>query len=96
MVKKSSVPVSVLNKRNNAICYHKVRESQASGTFSVGWILGEYNLAYLFTKTTMTLNIRNGVVETIFYNKAAVIREKDKNQVEGVESKCSSLRLKHK
>ena len=44
----------------------------------------------------MTLNIRNGVVETIFYNKAAVIREKDKNQVEGVESKCSSLRLKHK
>ena len=45
----------------------------------LGWIPGEYNLTDLLTKTTMTGNMRNGLVELIFYNKAAVIRKKDKN-----------------
>ena len=44
----------------------------------VGWITGEYNLEYLLTKTTMTVNMRHGIVESIFYNKSVVIRDKDK------------------
>ena len=71
VVTNSSVPSSVLNKRHNAICYHKVREAQAAGTLRVGWIDGKFNLADLFTKTTMAGNARNGMVEGIFHNDAA-------------------------
>ena len=38
VVKNSSVPSSALNKRHNAIRYHKVREAQATGTIRVVWI----------------------------------------------------------
>ena len=54
VVTKSSVTASVLNKRHNSIFYHRVREPQASVTLRLGWILGEYNLEYLLTNTTMT------------------------------------------
>ena len=70
VVTNSSVPSSVLNKRHNAICYHKVRESQAAGAIRVGWIDGKFNLADLFTKTTMAGNARNTLVENIFHNDA--------------------------
>ena len=43
----------------------------------VGWIPGDYNLADLYTKTTMTGNARHEMVEYIFYNKAVVIMDKD-------------------
>ena len=66
----SSVPTSVLNKRHNAICYHRVREAQAAGTIRVGWIPGEHNLADLFTKTTMAGNTRHGLVVNIFNDEA--------------------------
>ena len=36
VVTNSSIPAPVLNKRHNSICYHIVRESQASGTLRVG------------------------------------------------------------
>ena len=61
---------SVLNKRHNAICYHRVREAQAAGTIRVGWIPGEHNLADLFTKTTMAGNTRHGLVVNIFNDEA--------------------------
>ena len=35
VVKNYSVPASALNKRHIAICYHRVREAQASGTLRV-------------------------------------------------------------
>ena len=73
VVTNSSVPASVLNKRHNAICYHRVREAQAAGTIRVGWIKGEFNLADLFTKTTINGNDRNGIVEGIFNNEATPI-----------------------
>ena len=44
----------------------------------VGWIPGEYNIVDLLTNTTITRSIRHGMVESIFYNKAVVIREKEK------------------
>ena len=79
MVTNSSVPASVLNKRHTTICYHRVVEAQDAGTLRVGWIPGQYNIAYLFTNTTMTGNMRHGMIESIFYNKAVVIREKDES-----------------
>ena len=79
VVKNYIVPVSVLNKRHNTICYHIVREAQDSVKLRVGWIPGEYNVADLLTNTKMTGNMRHGMVELIFYNKAVVIREKDES-----------------
>ena len=79
MVTNSSVPTSVLNKRHNAICYHKVREAQAAGTVIVGWVPGDFNLADLFTKTTMTKEVRHGMVENIFNNKATVLENVHKS-----------------
>ena len=38
------VRVSVLNKRQNNLCYHRVRKAQASGTLRVEWIPGDYNI----------------------------------------------------
>ena len=74
---KSRVTVSVLNKRHNAICYHRVRKAQAVVTLRLGCIPGEYNPADLLTNPKITLNMRHGMVESIFYNKVAVIKEKD-------------------
>ena len=76
VVTKSRVTASVLNKAHNSIYYHRVRESQAARKFRVGWIPCEYNLAYLLTKTTMTVNKIHRMVESIFYNKSVVTREK--------------------
>ena len=45
-----SVPTSLLSKKHNAICYHKVRECVASGWLRVGWVESKKNLADLFTK----------------------------------------------
>ncbi len=36
VVTVSIVPTSVLNKRRNAICYHRVREAQDAGAIRVG------------------------------------------------------------
>ena len=48
VVTNSSVPLSVLNKIHNAICYNRVRETQVVETIMVEWISGEYNLVDLF------------------------------------------------
>ena len=36
VVTNTSVPTSMLNKRQNEICYHQLRESQAAGNIRVG------------------------------------------------------------
>ena len=79
MVKNSSVTASVLNKRHNDIYYHRVREAQAAETLSVGCIPGDYNLVDLLTKTAMTGNMRHRMVELVFCNKSAVIRDMDES-----------------
>ena len=70
VVKNSSIPTSVLNKRHNAICYHRVRKVQAAGILRFGWIPGDFNLVDLFTKTTMHGNKRHNLVDSIFSNTA--------------------------
>ena len=44
------IPTSAFNKRHNAICYHRIRETQAAGIFQFGWIPGEFNPADLLYK----------------------------------------------
>ena len=68
VVTNLSVPSSALNKRQNAIYYHKVRKDQSAGTIRDGWIEGKLNFTDLFTKTMMSGNDRNGMVESIFHN----------------------------
>jgi len=75
VVTNSSVPTSMLNKRHNAICYHRVCEAQASSKVRSGWIPGDRNLADLLTKTTMAGNVRHSMVESIFQNKAVKWRD---------------------
>ena len=65
VVTNTSVPASVLNKRHNAICYHRVREAQAAEIIRTGWIPGELNLADLLTKTTMAGNVKDGFIRRI-------------------------------
>ena len=40
VVKNSSIPTSPLKNRHNSICYHRVREAQASVILWVGLISG--------------------------------------------------------
>ena len=63
VVTNSNVTVPFLNKIYNYICYHRVREAQATGTMRVGWIPDEYNIADLLTETTMIGNMRHRIVE---------------------------------
>ena len=74
VVINSSVPTWMLNKRHNAICYHRVREAQAAGIITVGWIPGEKNLADLFTKTTLTNETRYRLIDNIFNNRSTPLR----------------------
>jgi hypothetical protein len=47
VVKSSSTPETTLKKKHISICYHKVREAQASGSVRVTWESGVTNLAVL-------------------------------------------------
>ena len=78
IIKNYSIPTSVLNKRHNEICYHGVREAQDLGILRVGWIPGDFNLADLFTKTTMPVNTRHNLVDSIFSNTASPIGDIEK------------------
>ena len=78
VVKNWSVPTSYFYKWHNAICYHRVREAQAAGILRVGFIPGDFDLVYLFTKTTMPGNTRHNLVGTIFSNTSSPIGDFEK------------------
>ena len=48
-------------------------EDQSEGVTRIGWIPGELNLGYLFTKTTIPGNTRYHLVESIFLNTESPI-----------------------
>ena len=79
VVTNSSIPTSMLNKKHNSICYHKVRESHAGGSTRVGWILGEYIKSELLTKTSLSTKRRYDLSNSIFDNKCIVI-EKERSR----------------
>ncbi len=62
----ASVPTSMLNKKHNSICYHVVREAQASGAQRVAWISGDYNQADILTKTTLGTEKKYGICHELF------------------------------
>ena len=78
VVNNLSIPTSVLNKRHNAICFHRVREAQAEVILQVVWIPGEFNMAEFFTKTTIPGNKRHNLLDSIFSNKASLIGDIEK------------------
>ena len=71
-----SIPSSVLNKKHNFICYHRVREAHTSSTMQVGWILGEYNKSDIGTKTTIPTKRRYNLLNLIFNKKVSTITKK--------------------
>ena len=73
MVTNASIPTSMLNRKHNSICYHKVREAHAAGITRVGWILGEYNKSDLLTKTSLGTSRRYDLTNSIFDNQCTVI-----------------------
>jgi hypothetical protein len=64
VAKNSATPESVLSKKHNAICFHKVRECCAAGIIRVGWIDGKSNPADLFTKVLPAIK-RNWIIKFI-------------------------------
>ena len=67
VVKNSSLPQSVLQKKHHSITYHFVREHAARGIIRVAKIDGTTNLADLFTKTTIPTSKRRELVSQILY-----------------------------
>ena len=69
----------MLNKKYDAICYHKVRESQAAEIIRVGWNRGEHNKSDLLTKTTLNTGRRYDLMNSLFCNKCTVIEMDDEH-----------------
>ena len=46
-----------------------MREAQAAGVIRVGWIEGNYNVADLFTKITLSNEVKRTFVQDIFNNQ---------------------------
>ena len=78
VVKNLIITTSAFNKRLNAIRYHRVRGDQAAGILRFGWIPGEFNLADFFTKTTISENTSNNLVDSILFNTASPIYDIEK------------------
>ena len=45
-----SLPSSTLNKKHNALAFHKIREASAAGIMIFGWVRTFYNFADILTK----------------------------------------------
>ena len=73
IVTNASVPVLILNKGHNVICYHRVNEARAVIQIRKGCIPGDLNLKHLLTKTTMVVNVKDCFVRKLFHNNVIVI-----------------------
>ena len=67
VVKNSSLPHSTIQKKHQSINYQMIRESAARGIVRIAKILGTYNLANLFTKTTIPTPRRRQLLSQILY-----------------------------
>jgi hypothetical protein len=50
VVKNSNIPSSTLKKKNNSICYHRVREAVASNILCIAYVSSAQNLVDMLTK----------------------------------------------
>ena len=76
VVTNVSIISSVLNKKHNSICYHRVQEAHTTGTIQVIWISGEYNKADIGTKTTIPTKRQYELLNSIFNEKVSTITKK--------------------
>ena len=61
-------PESTLRKKNNAVCYHAVREAVAKKELLCAHVRSEKNLADLATKTNHPLKLREYMVNELLYH----------------------------
>ena len=59
MAKNTTRPDLTLNKRHNAIAYHRAQEAQADNIFRISWEQGETNLSDILTKLLTGPRFRN-------------------------------------
>ena len=76
VVTNVSIPSCVLNKKQNSICYHRIREVHTAGTIQVEWISGEYNKAEIGTKTTIPTKRQYKLLNSIFNEKVSTVTKK--------------------
>ena len=76
VVTNLSILSSVLNKKHNSICYHRVWEAHTSGMIRCGWISCEYNKADISTKTTIPMKRQSELLNSIFNEKVSTITKK--------------------
>ena len=75
-VSNVSITSSVLSKKHNSICYHRVLEAHKAGTIRVGWISGKYNKSDICTKTTIHRKRQYKLLTLIFNEKVSTITKK--------------------
>ena len=76
VVTNISIHSSVLDKKHNSICYHRVQEVHTAGNIRVGWISGEYNKYDIGMKTTIREKRRYKLLNSIFNEKLSTITNK--------------------
>ena len=76
VVTNVSIPSSILHKKRNSICYHRVQESHKAITIGVVWISGEYNKSDIGKKTTIPTKRRYELLNSIFNDKVSTITKK--------------------
>ena len=76
VVTNISIPSSILNKKHNSICYHRVQEAHTAGTIRVGGISDKYNKADIGTKTTIPTKRRYKLLNSVFNEKVYTITKK--------------------
>ncbi len=71
VVLNTTVPSSVLKKKHNAICYHRVREAIAAGVMKFAHIPSETNLADVLSKPLEFTKFYNLIKPWLFRVPAA-------------------------
>jgi hypothetical protein len=68
VIRNTSMPESVLRKKNNSICYHAVREAAAMGEIWTTHESGLTNPADLFTKVLPGGQRRDDIIRVVLYD----------------------------
>jgi hypothetical protein len=68
VIKNTSIPTSVLNKKSNQVCYHYVREAVAMDVCRTGYVNSDDNPADLATKIIYGGRKRDHLVNMLLYD----------------------------
>ena len=83
VVRNSSIPQSSLNKRHNALAYHRVREMIAAKVLGYYWIDGKSNLADIVSKNWSYPQVWHLLKPLLFYSGDTqdLINDEEKDEV---------------